>query len=129
MENENAVLNLSIGLAYLHHAFKRQSDNRHHLILQGFSFLYNYYQARQDAQSPSLKQEADYNMGRAYHIIGLAHLAIPFYEQCLTSQNQRGIDSLSRQFRREAALALQNLWAASGGTQKAKIITDRWLVL
>ena len=129
METHNAVLSFSIGIAYIHHAFKRQSDNRHHLILQGFSFLYAYYHARQETHSPSLVQEAEYNIGRAYHIIGLAHLAIPYYERCLIPESDADNHEKSRNFCKEAAVALQNIWGASGNTRKAKAITDRWLVI
>lgn len=129
METENVTLNFSIGLAYLHHAFKRQADNRHHLILEGLSFLNRYYQARQEAHSPALTREAEYNMGRIYHIIGLAHLAVPYYERCLTGQHQGDEGLSSEPSGREAALALQNLWAASGHMQKAKEVTERWLAL
>lgn len=129
MQTGNAVLNFSIGLAYLHHAFKRQSDNRHHLVLQGFSFLQNYYEARHGACSPLLKDEANFNIGRAYHTIGLSHLAIPYYERCLSDQHQESVGVASRHFQGEAAMALQNIWAASGNVQKARMVTDRWLNL
>lgn len=30
-------------------------------------------------------QEADFNLGRAYHQMGLLHLAVPYYEKALSA--------------------------------------------
>jgi hypothetical protein len=30
-------------------------------------------------------QEADFNLGRAYHQLGLVHLAVPYYEKALSA--------------------------------------------
>lgn len=39
-------------------------------------------------------QETEYNMGRAFHLLGLTHLAIPHYEKalCLPSKAKAGIE-------------------------------------
>ncbi|CAG8688640.1 2099_t:CDS:10, partial [Acaulospora morrowiae] len=74
---EDPVISLAIGLSYLHRAMQRQTDNRHLQIVQGFTFLYNYAEIR------AHNQEAEYNLGRAFHHIGLTHLAIPHYENAL----------------------------------------------
>lgn len=82
------LLNLGLGIAYLRRAMQRVSENRHNLIvhvpsisflliLKAFYFFFNYY----DMQA--YKQEAHFNIARAYHQIGLTHQAIPFYEAVL----------------------------------------------
>ncbi|CAJ0842761.1 8127_t:CDS:10, partial [Entrophospora sp. SA101] len=67
----------SMGLAYLHRAMQRKTSNRHLQILQGFNFLYEYYELK------GKNQEAEYNLGHAFHQLGLTHLAIPHYEKAL----------------------------------------------
>ncbi|KAK4695196.1 hypothetical protein P7C71_g2514, partial [Lecanoromycetidae sp. Uapishka_2] len=100
--------------------------------MQGFAFLLEYYDSRQHSNSSSEKQEAEFNVGHAYHLLGLTHLAIPYYERCLNlspavqteKTNLRGED-----FAPEAAFALQGFWAASGNMRKAREITERFLVV
>ncbi len=126
------MINLSLALGYLHYAIKRQSGNRHHLIIQGFAFLFTYYELRQHAEVASGKQEAEYNVARAYHMLGLTHLAIPYYRRCLALSNDvgtDGLDSTQEEFAKEAAFSLQGLWAANGELNEALEVTERWLIL
>ena len=121
-----------MALGYLHYAIKRQSGNRHHLIVQGFGFLFTYYDLRQCADVVSGKQEAEYNVARAYHMLGLTHLAVPFYQRCLALSDQiriDGFDAAPEDFAKEAACGLQGLWAANGEVREAIEVTKRWLVL
>lgn len=126
------MINLSLALGYLHYAIKRQSGNRHHLMMQGFAFLFAYYDLRQRANVISEKQEAEYNVAQAYHMLGLTHLAIPYYGRCLALNNDIRADSLNstqEDFAKEAAFSLQGLWAANGELKEALEVTERWLVL
>jgi general transcription factor 3C polypeptide 3 (transcription factor C subunit 4) len=77
------MINLNIGLAYIHFALKRQAENRQHLILQGMTFLFAYYDSRKQSPRIEERQEADYNIARAYHMLGLSHLAILYYTRVL----------------------------------------------
>ncbi|KAI4237344.1 MAG: hypothetical protein LQ349_001916 [Xanthoria aureola] len=124
----NPTINLSIALAYIQHAFKRQSENRHHLVTQGLIFLFAYYDLRHKSQVQSEQQEADFNVARTYHMLGLTHLAIPYYERCLASQTDRygtsGVD-----FEVEAAFALRNIWAADEPMTHVLDITSKYLVM
>ena len=54
---------MSLGIAYLHRAMQRQSDNRHHQIAQGLACLKLY----RDHRGPC--QEVEYNLGRAFHYL------------------------------------------------------------
>jgi len=132
LDSTNPVINLSLALSYLHYAIKRQSGNRHHLLIQGFAFLFTYYDIRQRADITSEKQEAEYNVARAYHMLGLTHLAIPFYQRCLALSDDfkiDGLDSAQENFAKEAAFSLQGLWSANGEVKEALEVTERWLVL
>jgi general transcription factor 3C polypeptide 3 (transcription factor C subunit 4) len=106
LDPENPGILLPIALCYIHHALKRQADNRHYLILQGLSFMSLYRKVRcqkkidqagnNDANEKtrtkvswlSERQEVEYNYGRVYHSLGLLHQAIPCYERALELGDQ-----------------------------------------
>ena len=126
------MINLSLALGYIHYAIKRQADNRHHFIMQGFAFLFTYYDIRQRSNTILERQEAEYNVARAHHMLGLTHLAIPFYLRCLGMDKdieKINLGGTAENFTREAAFALQGLWAASGDLDKAREVTEKWLVI
>lgn len=61
-------------------------------------------------------------------MLGLTHLAIPYYERCLALQTDRygnsGVD-----FAVEAAFALRNIWAADEPMTQVLDITSKYLVM
>ncbi|KAL8722382.1 MAG: hypothetical protein Q9225_001113 [Loekoesia sp. 1 TL-2023] len=131
LDPRNPIINLSLALAYIQHAIKRQSANRHHLITQGLAFLFDYYELRRTSRTPSERQEAEFNVARAYHMLGLTHLAIPYYERCISLGNSpRGVKASQwNDFSAEAAFALRNIWAVNEETGKAADISRRYLVM
>ena len=132
MDPANPVIKLSLALGYIHHALKRQADNRHQILMQGFAFLFEYHDHREDEGGSSEKQEAAYNVARAYHMLGLTHLATPYYERCLMLSEfvqKEYYRTRVEDFAQEAALALQEIWATSGNEEQALEVTERWLQL
>lgn len=132
LDPANPMINLSLALAYIHYALKRQSENRHYLIMQGFSFLFAYYDLRQQNTSLHERQEAEYNVARTYHMLGLIHLAVPYYQRCLDiSENSQAPigHGLVDGFQREAALALQEIWSQVSNVEAARHMTEKWLTL
>lgn len=128
LDSGNPLIKLSLALAYIHYALKRQADNRHHILMQGFAFLMEYYDMRQESGDCLERQEAEYNVGRAYHLLGLTHLAIPYYERCLAlSEIVQEDHEYTEDFAQEAAFAMQGLWAGSGNLEKAQQVTEAWL--
>lgn len=126
----NSMIKLTLGLGYIHHGFKRQADNRHQLLMQGFGFLFEYYNHRHQEGGASEQQEAAYNIARAFHLLGLTHLAAPYYEQCLNLSKsvQAGYrDVIVEDFAQEAAFALQGIWATNGNEENAFEVTEQWL--
>ena len=100
--------------------------------MQGLSFLLEYYDSRQRSGSISEKQEAEFNVGHAYHILGLTHLAIPYFERCLdlsTAMKAADTGCGGEDFGREAAIALQGFWSMSGNMERARGVTEQWLVI
>lgn len=82
------MVNLSLGLAYVHYGLKRQSANRQYLVLQGQAFMMNYMEAAQKTGDGPSSAEMHYNIGRLYHLLGIPHVALRYYSQA-TSLNDR----------------------------------------
>ena len=125
------MIKLSLALAYLQHAIKRQSENRHYLINKGFTFLHAYYDIRQVSHVVSERQEGEFNVARAYHMLGLTHLAVPYYERCIAYRRFDGnlCSNQEESFSQEASIALQHIWATNGEASKATYITCRYLLI
>lgn len=84
LDDQNPAVLLSIALCYIHHSLKRQSENRHYLIMQGLAFLHEYRRVREKEGSLlQERQEMEFNFARVYHTLGLAHLAIEGYQRAL----------------------------------------------
>ena len=100
--------------------------------MQGYAFLSTYYDLRKTSAAGCEYQEADFNVGRAFHMLGLTHLAIPCYERCLdtsVSLDDSGAYGKSEKFAVEAAFALQGIWAMDGEFGRACQISEAWLLM
>lgn len=136
---EDPVLHLCIATCYVEHAFKRLSDNRTYWTQLGISFLFKYYDLRTKDGSKLHTQEAEFNIGRTWHHLGLLHLAIPRYEKVLEMHeeveyeaNALGVEGKDREaesFAAEAAYALSTILAVSGSVADARRLREKWLVL
>lgn len=104
LKPDDPGINLSIASQYVSGAMKRQTNNRHHEMHQGLSFLYRYYDLRTHADVPAQNQEAEYNVGRMWHVLGLTYLAIPAYERVLALSAQVQSDIASKAGERRARL-------------------------
>ena len=62
---DDMLNNLLCGIAYLHRAMQRQTDNRQHQIAQALAFFDRYRKLR---GGPSV--EVEHNMGRLFHHLG-----------------------------------------------------------
>lgn len=155
------LLELSIGISYIHRAVQRQADNRHLMILQVLTFMFNYYRLifkKSENYFPRdaarMKQEVEYNIGRAFHQLGLLALAIGYYERALGFAEQAegggggsagngGIDGDAGREGNgkdwqsgwrgtvtcETAHNLALVYAMSGNMGAARDITERYLVI
>lgn len=104
LKPEDPGINLSISAQYISAAMKRQTNNRHYEIHQGLSFLYRYYDFRTRSGIPVEVQEAEYNVARMWHVLGLTYLAIPGYERALALSEKVQADIKERQDQREERL-------------------------
>jgi general transcription factor 3C polypeptide 3 (transcription factor C subunit 4) len=125
------MIHMSMALGYIHYGLKRQSENRQYHIMQGLSFLYKYYDSRKESAWVEERQEAHYNIARAYHMLGLTHLALPFYTKVLQEMQSEtsATSATAEDLVRDAAYNLQTLYAMGGNFGVAKAITEDWLVI
>ena len=100
---EHPLINLSLSVAYAHYGLKRQSLNRQAHISQSLSFLYKYRDERFKSGDLVEKQEAEFNLGRSFQMLGLVHLALPYYHKVLEtgkdirkSWERRGAEKLEQ---------------------------------
>ncbi|KAK0646475.1 hypothetical protein B0T16DRAFT_330624 [Cercophora newfieldiana] len=149
LDPHNCLINLSTGLAYLHYALKRQATNRQYLLAQAFAFLFRYYHDRlgdaesqanrpeQVAATAAERQEAHFNIGRAYSLIGLGNLAMVYYKKVLEEAEGdrfgegelRGGVVGNEDLTLEAAYNVRTSCYLLGDVEGAKAVTERWLVL
>ncbi|KAI5300898.1 transcription factor TFIIIC subunit tfc4, partial [Ascosphaera atra] len=139
LDPENPATLLSIGLGYIHHSLKRQSDNRHYLIMQGLAFMNEYRRVLSGSTVLQKRQEVEFNFARVWQMLGLAHLAVEGYKKCLEIGKQirdefkekemNGQDVWREEFTRDAAYALQCIYAFSGDKGSAREVTENWLVI
>jgi len=129
LEPQNPVINLMIGLAYISDCLKRQTENRQHSVLQGTTFLLAYYESRKKSEHLEERQEAHYNMARAYHMLGLPHLALPYYQKVLDEVSHGTPRSMREDIVVDTAYNLQLMYTTAGNFELARQITKRWLVI
>ena len=84
IDPSNALVNFSLGLAYIHYGLKRQSTNRQYLLLQGQVFLRQYIETAQDEFGSRSRPEILFNVGRMFQLLGIQHLALKHYGEALS---------------------------------------------
>uniref|UniRef100_UPI003AAD18A2 general transcription factor 3C polypeptide 3 isoform X2 n=1 Tax=Centroberyx gerrardi TaxID=166262 RepID=UPI003AAD18A2 len=121
----NPLYSLCVGLTFFHMASQKFVAKRHPLLLQGFSFLWRYVELRGECQ------ESMYNLGRALHQVGLAHLAIHYYQKALTlpATTMEGIADDQVDLRREIAFNLSLIYQASGNMEMARQLINTHCVV
>ncbi|CAD6442957.1 d160ba5a-97db-4366-89d9-52f76d7dae5e [Sclerotinia trifoliorum] len=127
LDPNNAIINLNIGLAYVHHSLKRQADNRQFMILQGLTFLFDYYNSRKQSAAVEERQEAHYNLARVYHMLGVSHLAIKYYLRVLNEAKDH--ESTREDITIDTAHNLKILCMITGNRKLANVIARQWLVI
>jgi general transcription factor 3C polypeptide 3 (transcription factor C subunit 4) len=117
---------------------KRLSENRQFQIQQGLAFVNRYHELRVKGDVAIHVQEAEFNVARVWHALGLVSLALPAYERCikLSERVKREAEDQCRDgnwghedFAFEAAFAVQSIYAVSGNAEAAKAVTESVLVI
>jgi general transcription factor 3C polypeptide 3 (transcription factor C subunit 4) len=135
---DDPILNLNIGVAYIQHAMKRLSENRQFQIQQGLAFVYRYYELRTKDGVAAHCSEAEFNVGRVWHTLGLTTQALLAYERCIDfsrkmreekAQGNMQVDNGEEDFAAEAAFCIQTIYALSGNMDGARKVTEEVLVI
>jgi len=116
------IISLCIGSAYLGLAMSRKMTNRHDIVLRAFTFLHKYHQLLDG------NEEACYNLGRAFHQIGLTYLAIPHYEKVLQMNDEKG-EGNANNLSKEAAWNLVLIYRNSNSLDMAREVMSKYLVV
>jgi general transcription factor 3C polypeptide 3 (transcription factor C subunit 4) len=71
--------------------------------------------------------DAHFNIARAYHQIGVTHLAVPYYENVLNwgGREEGSVNDLAR----EAAYNLSLIYVCSGGTALARSMLKKYCTI
>ena len=122
------LLLLCLGVAQMQMVMSRANKDRGHSVLLAFGWFEAYAKQRGDAHA----QESMYNTARAYHHLGLSHLAVDAYQKVLGLSAEGGDTSSSGgagagagsvcDLSREAAHNLARLCCASGSKDLARHI-------
>ncbi|CEP64355.1 transcription factor TFIIIC subunit TFC4 LALA0_S11e02212g [Lachancea lanzarotensis] len=114
------MVNLMMGLAHLHRSMQRLTASRHIQILHGLRFLYRYHEIRSTKYSATEQQEADYNIGRAFHLLGLFSIAVRYYNRVLDEYEDIKL-------KRHAAYNCVLIYNESGNTELANSLMEQYL--
>ncbi|KDR78033.1 hypothetical protein GALMADRAFT_245006 [Galerina marginata CBS 339.88] len=118
---DDPMVCLCLAIASVGRAMQRQSDNRHHLVVQAMAFLSKYRKLRGvDDQGV---REVEYNFGRTFHQLGLFSHAVKHYERVLDMAEKAGDDH----FARESAYNLSLIFVFTGAAPLADALYRRWL--
>ncbi|AQZ18975.1 TFC4 (YGR047C) [Zygosaccharomyces parabailii] len=114
------MLNFMMGLSHLHRSMQRLTASRHFQILHGLRYIYRYYEIRKTMYTELEEQEADYNLGRAFHLLGLVSIAVENYNSVLDNYDD---DKLKK----HAAYNLITIYQESGNTKFANQLMEKYL--
>ncbi|XP_048758832.1 general transcription factor 3C polypeptide 3-like isoform X2 [Ostrea edulis] len=120
---EDPLVNLCIGLTFIHLAGQKFSSKKHSLFCQGLTFLNNYTELRGECQ------ETYYNMGRALHQLGLTYAAVHYYKKGLSYPPVVEDEENRFDLTRQLAYNLMLIYKNSGSDALARQIMHQYLVI
>eukprot|EP00891_Asterochloris_glomerata_P001408 jgi/Astpho2/1408/Aster-06258 len=109
LAKEEPLVMLCLSVALLQKSMSRKAEDRNKIILQAFAFMQEY------GRRCGNQLEADYNMARATHFLGMMHIAAQYYERVLAVKDVEEHD-----LKQEAAHNLSQIYQGSGAGQLAK---------
>lgn len=117
---DDPMVNLLMGLSHIHRAMQRLTAQRHFQIFHGLRYLYRYHKIRKSLYTDLEKQEADYNLGRAFHLIGLVSIAIEYYNRVLENYDDGKL-------KKHAAYNSIIIYQQSGNVELADHLMEKYL--
>lgn len=77
------------------------------------TYLFVYYESRVESPNIEERVEAHYNIARVYHMLGLSHLAIPYYQLVLKQVSDHD-GPVHEDLITDAAYNLQSIYSIAG---------------
>ncbi|XP_071869331.1 general transcription factor 3C polypeptide 3 [Bombus fervidus] len=123
----SALLALLIGVTLLQMACQKFSAKKNQLVSQAIAFLKKYSQLRNEDG----EQETYYNMGRAFHQIGLLPAAVQFYKLVLDKDPGDLVkkNSYLLDLRKEAAFNLHLIYLQSENYLLARMYLENYITI
>lgn len=123
----SALLALLIGVTLIQMACQKLSVKKNQLVIQAVAFLKKYSQLRGEDG----KQETYYNMGRAFHQIGLLPAAVHFYKLVLEEDPGELVkkNPLLLDLKREAAFNLHLIYLQSENHLLARMYLENYITV
>ncbi|KAF8883905.1 hypothetical protein CPB84DRAFT_1750548 [Gymnopilus junonius] len=118
---DDPMICLCLAIASVGRAMQRQSDNRHHLVVQAMAFLSKYRKLR--GVDDQTVREVEFNFARTFHQLGLYTHAVKHYERVLDMAEKAG----DNYFAKEAAYNLSLIFVFTGAAPLADALYRRWL--
>lgn len=130
---DSPLISLYLAVQILYVALSRRVGNRNEMVLHAFAFLDNYRRIRTSEEiglgAKGREMEADYNVGRLMHQLGLVHMASDMYRKVLDRkvENEDDVPSWA-DLRRDAAYNLVQIYRMSGSVDLANAVLEEFLV-
>nr|XP_031843348.1 general transcription factor 3C polypeptide 3 [Nomia melanderi] len=123
----SALLALLIGITLFQMACQKSSAKKNQLVIQGIAFLKKYCQLRGEDG----RQETYYNMGRAFHQIGLLPAAVHFYKLVLNEYPGDLVKKNSHilDLNQEAAFNLHLIYLQSENYLLARMYLENYITI
>lgn len=119
---ESPMLAFLMGVTLIQMACQKFSAKKHSLVTQGIAFLWQY----KDLRGPCGLQEVYYNIGRAFHQLGLLPAATHHYKLVLETQPpHESMLDLSQ----EAAFNLHLIYMNAGCKDLAQMYLDKYVIV
>lgn len=123
---EDPLFAFLIAVTLFQIATQKFSVKKDYLVAQGLGFFSVYKKLR----GPDGLHEVEFNIGRAYHQIGMLHLAIEQYKKVLSLKPPLAEKYPSvLDLKREAAFNLHLIYKASGANEIAKMYLYKYIVV
>lgn len=129
---ESPLISLCAAVQILYVALSRRVGNRNEMVLQAFAFLDNYRTHRvkgvRGLDVEWCEMEADYNVGRMMHQLGLVHMAADRYEKVLNWEPKAEKTIPNKvDLRLDAAYNIAQIYRMSGSEGLANAVLEDYV--
>lgn len=125
-KDNSAMMAFLIGVTLCQMACQKFSAKKHSLVTQSVAYFWKYKELR----GPEGLQESNYNIGRAFHQLGLLPPAIHHYKKALECRNKLIEENAKYlNLQREAAFNLHLIYMSTGAREIARMYIEKYIVI